>query len=121
MQVKVKTKKTDIMMKGNISSEVLTALRKAYKKSVHILDDDGEELVIATETDWFEGIKKETLPGEIIKIYRENLTMTQAELGNKIDKTAQFISDLENGHRNISLKVAKKLAAFFEISIARLI
>lgn len=121
MQVKVKTKKANIEMKGNIPQEVISTLQKVYKKDVHILNDDGEELVLATETNWFKDIQEKIEPGTVIQIYRENHKLTQSEVGVKIGKTAQFVSDIEHGRRNISLNVAKALSKLFEISIDRLV
>jgi len=121
MQVLVKTNKTKIEMKGDIPNDIIKALNKSFKKSVKIYNDDGEELILATESEWFKQLNSETTPGHVIHIYRENLGLSQAELGKKIGKSLQYISDLENNRRNISINVAKKLAEIFEISIARLI
>lgn len=121
MHVLVKTNKTKIEMEGDIPNDIINALNKAFKKSVKIYNDDGEELILATESDWFKQIKAESSPGKIINIYRENLGLSQAELGKKIGKSLQYISDLENDRRNISINVARMLSEIFEISIARLI
>jgi len=121
MQVVVKTPKAKIQMEGEIPPEIIDALNNVYKSSVKILDDSGEELILATESKAFKRIDNKTTPGDIIAIYRENMDLTQAELGSRIDKTAQYISDLEHNRRNISLNVARALSKIFDISIARLI
>ena len=121
MQVLVKTPKAKIQMEGEIPSEIINVINNVYKSSVKILDDSGEELILANESKAFNSIKDNTTPGDIISIYRENLGLTQADLGMQINKTAQFISDLENDRRNISINVAKALSKIFDISIARLI
>lgn len=121
MQVLVKTPKAKIQMEGEIPSEVINVINHVYKNAVKILDDSGEELILANESKVFKNINNETTPGNIISIYRENLNITQADLGAKINKTAQYISDLENDRRSISINVAKDLSKIFNISIARLI
>jgi DNA-binding XRE family transcriptional regulator len=121
MQVIVKTSKAKIKMEGDIPNDLLNAVNKAFKKAVRIFNDEGEEIVLATESDWFKKIEKEATPGKVINIYRENLGLSQAELGKKIGKSIQYISDLENARRNVSIDVAKQLAAIFDISIVRLI
>lgn len=121
MQVHVKTRNTQIDMKGNIPKEVLAAITKAYKNSVKILNDDGEEIILAEQSRWFQEMNEKTTPGRVIQIYRENLGWSQSQLGKELNKSIQYISDLENGRRNVSLNMAKKLAEIFEISIERLI
>ena len=60
--------------------------------------------------------------GDYIKIYRENLDLTQAELGKKIGGlTRQYVSDLEKGRRGVSKEMAKKLSTFFNVPIKRFI
>ncbi|MES0490316.1 MAG: helix-turn-helix transcriptional regulator [Leptospirales bacterium] len=121
MQVLVKTKNAKIEMKGDIPNDILTAVSKAFKKSVKILNDDGEEIVLATQSKWFNEIIEGTSPGKVIHIYRENSGLSQSQLGEKVKKSIQYISDLENDRRNISLDMARKLAKVFDISIARLL
>ena len=59
------------------------------------------------------------MPEKIVSLYRENRKLSQSELGKKIDQSAKYISDIENGRRNISIKTAKKLAEVFDISWMR--
>jgi len=107
MQVLVKTSKAKIEMKGDIPNEVISAVNKAFKKPVKIMNDEGEEIIFATESDWFKKIDKATPPGKVINIYRENHNLSQADLGKKIGKSIQYISDIENGRRNVSVQVAR--------------
>jgi len=121
MQVLVKTPKAQIEMKGDIPNDIIKAINKAFKKSVKIYNDEGEELIIATESQWFKEINEKMTPGKVIQIYRDNFSLSQAELGKKIGKSIQYISDLENERRNVTVNVAKKIAEIFDISIVRLI
>lgn len=119
MQVLVKMPHTKIDMKGNIQPEIISAITKAYKKNVKIFNDNGEEIELATETDWFKEIDSKTTQGDVIKIYRENFKLSQTQLGEKLNKSYHYISDLENNRRNISLKLAKLLSKIFDIPIQR--
>ena len=93
-----------------------------YSK-VHIkIINDEEEMIDIFSTEWFHNIRNSTTSGQVVKIYRENLNVTQEQLGKKLGKfTRQNISDIELGRRSISKKVAKKLSAFFDVSVERFI
>ena len=119
MQVLVKMPHTKIDMKGDIHPEILSAINKVYKKNVKLYNDDGEEIELATETDWFKKIESKTTPGDVIKIYRENFNLSQAQLGAKLDKSYRFISDLENNRRNVSLNLARELSKIFATPFER--
>ena len=96
-------------------------LRDNFSGNINVLDDD-EEMINIFSSDWFKNIDNSTTTGEVVKIYRENLNLTQEQLGKKIGKfTRQNISDIERGRRGISKKVAKKLSAFFNVSVERFI
>lgn len=69
------------------------------------------------ETDWYRNIKSKIIPGDNLRIYRQNHNMTQAELGQKLGNIPrQHISNMERGLRTISLKNARKLAVIFDVS-----
>jgi len=111
------------MVKGDdIPERILSLLRDEYGENVQIVEEDDDELVDVTDTDWYKTIKKSTLPSENMKIYRELHGMTQAELGEKLGGLPrQHISNMENGKRAISLNVAKKLAKIFDVPVDRFV
>ena len=123
MQAVVKTPHIEIMVKGDdIPERILSLLRDEYGENVQIVEEDDDELVDVTDTDWYKTIKKSTLPSENMKIYRELHGMTQAELGEKLGGLPrQHISNMENGKRAISLNVAKKLAKIFDVPVDRFV
>ena len=43
--------------------------------------------------------------------------MTQPELAKKLRTSKQFISDMENGRKPISKRMAKELANLFDVSV----
>ena len=52
-------------------------------------------------------ILESVTPGKNPRIYRQNMSMTQSQLGRLVgDVPKQFISNLENGIRPISKKMA---------------
>lgn len=118
---KHRTKNALFEIKGNIPPDVLDYLKNKFGKDIKIVKDD-EGLLNVFETQWYKEVKNTTSPGETLRIYRENLGISQAELGKKIGKfTRQKISDMENGKRNISKEVAKTLSLIFEVPVDRFI
>lgn len=82
--------------------------------------DEEEQRVKIVETDWYREIKSTITPGDTVRIYRENLGLTQAELGRKLGKySRQNISDIEHSKRSISKETAKKLSTIFTVPVER--
>jgi DNA-binding XRE family transcriptional regulator len=118
----VKTPHTRIHIKGHIPPRLLDVLQDEYGKAVQITSDPDDELVDVFQTDWYKTIKKELTPGTYMKVFRENRGMTQEALGKTLGAIPrQHISNMENGSRAISKKVAIKLARFFEVSVSKFI
>lgn len=118
---KRRTKKTLFEIKGNIPSEVMVYLKKKFGQDIEVVGDN-EELVSIFDTRWYKEISKSTTAGDILKIYRENLGLSQTALGKKLGKySRQKISDMETGKRSISKEVARKLAHLFDVPIDRFI
>lgn len=118
----VKTPLIDIHIKGKIPSRLVTVLKKEYGKKVRLTKEDDDELLDIFQTDWYKRIKKTLTPGTNLKIYRQNLGLTQAELGEKLGNLPkQFVSNMENGIRPISKKTALKLSKIFKTSVDRFI
>ena len=118
----VKTPLIDIHIKGRIPSRLVTVLKSEYGKKVKLTKEDDDELVDIFQTAWYKRIKKTLTPGTNLKIYRQNLGLTQAQLGVKLGNLPkQFVSNMENGIRPISKKTALKLAKLFRTSVDRFI
>lgn len=115
------TKKLLFEIKGDIPSEIMVYLKKKFGKDIEVVEEN-EELENIFDTKWYKEISTSITPGDILKIYRENIGLNQTALGKKLGKfTRQKISDMENGKRSISKEVAKKLARFFNVPIDRFI
>ncbi|VEN74308.1 Helix-turn-helix protein [Candidatus Desulfarcum epimagneticum] len=123
MLVVVKKPHTDhtlFEVKGDIPSELLQYLTQTFGQDVEALEPD-EEWVDIFSTAWYQETRSQTTPGEILKIYRENRGMSQAELGRRLGETwsRQKISDLEHNRRPISKDIGKKLSRLFGVPVER--
>ena len=114
------TKQTLFEVKGEIPSRVLQYLTRTFGQDVELCEPE-EELLDIFSTPWYRQISKQTTIGEILKIYRKNRGMSQAELGQHLGSTwtRQKISDLEHNRRQISKEVGKKLSQLFDVPVER--
>ena len=95
--------------------------KTSTEKGEFIEDPDDEKVDIFT-TDWYRKTKAELTPGFSLKVYRQNWKMTQTELGKKLGGVPkQHISNMENGTRPISKKMAISLSKIFHVSVERFI
>ena len=118
----VKTPHTDLRIKGFIPRPVLKVLKTEYGKSLEVkTDKDDDELVDFFETDIYKDFKKRMTPGDYVRMYRENMNLTQAALGEKVGMSRAYVCDVEHGRRAISKDIAKKLSKLFKISASHLI
>jgi DNA-binding XRE family transcriptional regulator len=122
MQAVVKTPHIEINIKGNISKQLLTLLKKEYGKKLRFTGQEDNELMNVFETDWYKKVKSETSPGDNMKIYREIHGMTQEALGRILGNIPrQHISNMERGIRAISVNTAKKLSKIFKVPLEKFI
>ena len=118
----VKTPLTKIRIKGRIPNKLIEVLVQEYGKNVQITADSEDEKLDVFQTDWYKKIKKKLTPGTYIKVFRQNKNMTQAELGKELGGLPrQHISNMENGSRPISKRIALKLAKLFDVSVEKFI
>ena len=119
MLVHVKTPLIEIDIKGDVSENLLNVIKNEYGEIADIAEDD---YVNPFESEWYVKTKKQIKPGDILKIDRENSGMTQSELGRKLGNfSRQYISDMEHGRKNISLKTARKLSHLLDRPVNRYI
>jgi len=118
----VKTPRTSVRIKGHISNRLIDALLAEYGEDVQLTRDSDEELVDVFQTDWYKKTKARMTPGTHMKIYRQNRKMTQAQLGDLLGGVPrQHVSNMENGSRPISKKMALQLSKVFDVSAERFI
>ena len=113
----VKTPHISLKIKGKLSVFMQEALKKEYGKKLILKDEAPEDdAVDFFQTSLAKKLEKESTPGSCLKIYRENLSLTQEELGKKAGVSKNYVSDMENGHRKISKEKAKLFGKMFNIS-----
>ena len=56
--------------------------------------------------------------GQMIKVLRKNRQFTQEDLSEKSDIGVQYISRIENGSANPTLKIVSALAAALEVALS---
>jgi len=97
-------------VRGRRKTDRIIALLREHGVEAEIIEPDDDELVVATETEWFKRVSAETTPGDHLRIRRENAGLTQAALGEKAGLSGKNISDMERGRRPIGEAVAERLA-----------
>ena len=96
-------------MEEEILPELIEYLQKVSGE-VEVIDHEEEVLIEVTKSDWFRNIREEMISGDNMRTYREMHTLSQEELGQRLDSfSRQNISNMERGHRSISKATAKKL------------
>ncbi|MCP3922849.1 MAG: helix-turn-helix domain-containing protein [Desulfobacterales bacterium] len=66
-------------------------------------------------------IQKQIHPSDVVKIFRNNLGLTQEQLANKIGLSRNHISSIERNKKEITQDIAKKLSKLFKTSIDKFI
>ena len=56
--------------------------------------------------------------GQRIKGLRHELKLSQEALANKADVDRTYMTDVENGRRNISVEILEKIIAALEVTIS---
>lgn len=59
---------------------------------------------------WFKEAEASDTPGRNMRMFRRFAKLTQPQLAEKLGTTKQVVSNMENGIRPISKKMAKELA-----------
>ena len=58
--------------------------------------------------------------GQNIKQIRKRMNMSQKELATKMEISQSYLSDIESGRKNLSIKTVKKLAGSLGLSVTDL-
>jgi DNA-binding transcriptional regulator YiaG len=97
-----------IRLRPDTPRRVLMGLRRFMAKPAD------EELVEITGTEWYRS--GEMAPADYLRELRKAHRMTQAAVAERMNTSAQRVSDWEHGRRGISRKAAKQLAELFGVS-----
>ena len=110
MSVLVKMPHMEVEIRGKGYQKVIDVLKSAFE-GVVISDESAVNL---KETDWYKEMNESWTPAKEIRANRNKLQITQELLGEKIGKKRQYISDIENGRRGVTIAVAKELGKVFK-------
>ena len=121
MQAVVKT--PHIRLEGDLLPDKLIKYLRRCFGEVEVVEDENDELVEVTQSEWYKNIKAQMTPGDNLKIYRELHGLTQEQLGQKLGPKfhRQHVSNMERGHRPISKNIAVRLAQLFDVTLEKFI
>lgn len=105
-------------VKGDVPPELMDFLLSHYGENLQVFEAD-DELLSPQNSDWYNETENSMTPGTYLRIYRENAGLTQAQLGEKLDKSRFRVSEMERGVRGISKETCKKLAKMFKVPVER--
>jgi len=92
---------------------ILNALRGILPMAglkVRRVNEEGEEIFSSAE------VFPDGSPAMALRGFRGKEEITQAELAARLGISQNMVSDMESGKRNISVKMAKRIAEEFKIS-----
>lgn len=95
-----------------IPRALIIFLQETYKPEK--VEIKNEESTSWEETDLFKIRFDDSTPGEMIFVSRDMRGWSPAALAEKLGKSAHYVSDLENGRRPVSRKMAVALGKIFE-------
>lgn len=122
MLVVVNQRHTNFRIEGGIPKDILDYVESRYgKENISVVDDEGDVLIDPHEQDWFKEAEASDNPGRNMRMFRRFAKLTQPQLAEKLGTTKQVVSNMENGIRPISKKMAKELARIFNVSVANFI
>jgi plasmid maintenance system antidote protein VapI len=94
---------------GCLTKAMVEALNRDY--TITTQDDSFTDV---TKSSWYKESQKRLRHGGLIRILRTNADMSQNDLGKALNVTCKYVSDLEQGRRPVSIKMAKKLGEVFK-------
>jgi DNA-binding XRE family transcriptional regulator len=92
-----------------VVEQALNSLLALVKHKVRPVNEDGDELYTFAE------VFPEAHPGMAVRGFRSRDRLTQEELAKRLGIAQTRVSELESGKRRISIAMAKRLSAVFDI------
>lgn len=123
MQVRAAAPHIRVTVEGDrIPEGIMDAIRAEFSGDQIEVRGDDDETVDALQSDWYRETVGLITPGDVIRVYRKNRGMTQAELGRRLGGTARRrIDAIEKGRRGVSAATAKQIADVLGISAERIL
>lgn len=123
MQVRAAAPHIRVTVEGDrIPEGIMDAIRAEFSGDQIEVRGDDDETVDALQSDWYRETVGLITPGDVIRVYRKNHGMTQAELGRRLGGAPRRrIDTIEKGRRGVSAAMAKQIADVLGISAERIL
>jgi len=122
MLASVKTSRIRVHIQGVIPGVLLEVLRQEYGQRLIVRSERGVPMLDILNAPLYEQDPKEMSPGAYLRLYRQDIDLTQAELGRDLGGISrQNVGHMENGRRPISRRMAMRLSRLFNVSADRFI
>lgn len=95
--------------KGRTVADAIKSVLTLAGHKVRRVNSEGEEVVSADK------VFPDANPAMMLRGLRGKEDITQAELAVRLGISQNMVSDMESGRRNISLKMAKRIAEEFKV------
>ena len=95
--------------KARVVADTIKGVLTLAGHKVRRVNSDGEEVVSGDE------VLPDANPAMMLRGLRGKEDITQAELAERLGISQNMVSDMESGKRNISLKMAKRIAEEFKV------
>ena len=113
---KARTEQELFSVRGRVPKFLLKLLKSRYGSNLVMYEEEDRQVDIAG-SDWYGKMEREMTPGKFLRVYRDNMGLTQRELGRSLRKDPKKISDYETGRRGISKGLALELSKFFGVPV----
>jgi DNA-binding XRE family transcriptional regulator len=115
LRVTVKTRDVWIRISGVVPGSVLDVLHEEYGRRLIVRTEWDEPMTDVLNAPLYEQQPSEPGPMSLLKFYRQDKGLTQAELGRQLCISRQKVCDLEAGRLPISRIMALSLCHVFRI------
>ena len=95
--------------KSRMVADTIKGVLALAGHKVRRVNSEGEEVVSAAE------VFPDASPAKALRGLRGKEDITQTELAERLGISQNMVSDMESGKRNISLKMAKRIAETFGV------
>lgn len=108
MLVVAKTPRIKVRITGPGARRVASLVTRSIRGAA-IVNDDEDEFVDITQTDWYKSMSAKMTSGKVLRHYRENAGLSMTELAEKSGIALAHISAMEHDKRAIGKISAQRL------------
>lgn len=81
----------DLPWQGRIPSRMISALKEEYVDKVRFGEEPDDKLFDVIQADWHKRVKERLTPGKNLRIHRQNMSMTQSQLGRLLRRCPEAV------------------------------